>query len=140
MEIIGKVTLRHWRGEELLYEHLFKNLVTNAGLNLAVKRLGGVTADPVVAVAVGDSGTAPSATQAALVGTEITRGAMTFTATGNVLHGEATIGPFTSAVTVRELGIFTAMTSGIMFSRVTPVEFTMDPLDTVDVIWEIDVE
>lgn len=140
ISIKGHVRLRHWRGPVLLETIEHDNLVMNAGLNLAVMRLGGIAANPLASLAVGDGGAAPSATQSALLGTEHGRSNLTLSATGNVLEAVATIGPFASTVVVRELGVFNATASGVMFSRVTPVEVEMEPTDTIDVNWRLEFE
>lgn len=114
-----------------------KNLVVNSGLNLAAKRIAGVAANAIGYIAAGSGTTAPAVGQTALQGTEHSRVALSNSVSGAVITATATIGPFAATKSIGELGIFDDVAAGVMFSRVTPVQFNMDPSDTIAVTWEL---
>lgn len=120
------------------HEQKLKNLVTTVGLTQAAKRIGGVTANAITYIAIGDDATAPAVGQTALVGTELERVLATAAVSGDTLSLTATLGSTLSETkTIREIGTFDAASTGNMFSRVTPISFEMDVGDTLDVTWEL---
>lgn len=139
MKILGTVQLAvRTKNGVLKHQQKLKNLVTSVGLLQAAKRIGGVSADPILYIAIGDDATGPALAQTALQGTELDRVLAVAGASGAVLTLVATIGSGVAApVTVRELGTFDAAAAGNMFSRITPIEFDMDTGDTLDVSWEL---
>lgn len=102
-----------WTDKEVVY-----NTITNAGLAVIAKRLGGITANPITHMAIG-TGT-PSATA---LGTEITTGggeraavtpaSATTTVTDDTVRSVNTF-TFTDTFAITEEGLFNAASSGSM--------------------------
>ena len=102
-----------WTDKEVVY-----NTITNAGLAVIAKRLGGITANPITHMAIG-TGT-PSATA---LGTEITTGggeraavtpaSATTTVTDDSIRCTNTF-TFSNTFAITEEGLFNAASSGTM--------------------------
>jgi hypothetical protein len=120
----------------ILEERNGHNLIVNLGLDLVLSQLAGTTTTPAVYFALGSSTTAVTATQTALVSENVSSGCVRLqagttgqTITLNPLGGHGTL-QFTMTwsatqnpnTTIGEVGVFTASSAGIMFSRflITP--------------------
>lgn len=115
-----------------------RNLVVNAGLNAAMQGLFG-TQVKIIAMGIGSSTTAPAPTQTALVAQLGARLAFDSAASivGAVTTCVRTFAAGVSTGTVTEAGLFSALTGGTMFSRVTFAAIPKTAVDELKVTWTI---
>lgn len=119
------------RHGNILSEQRGHNLVVNLGLDLVLTQLAGTTSTPAVWFALGSSTTTVTATQTTLVSENVSGGCVRLQAgtsgqviTLNPSSGHGVI-QFTMTwsqsqnpnTTIGEVGVFTASSSGVMFSR-----------------------
>lgn len=135
--VAGKYTaiLKRPNGETKIF--FGKNLVVTQGLANIAAQMAASSARPSW-IAIGDSGTAVSATQTALVGSEWQRIAMTATSVANALVLSATITGVVAQRNVQEMGIFTASTGAALFSRFLPAAFDFEVGATLACTWQLE--
>lgn len=115
-----------------------RNLVVDSGKNLMASRLAGGSKNPVSHIAVGSSSQISQETNTALVGTEHERVAGTVTVSDNTFTIAGTFGAgIFSDVTVGEVGLFNAASSGDMLARFTIPVINLAANDTIDISWSI---
>lgn len=117
------------------------NLVVNTGKNWFAKVLAGESFNSMTHMAIGTSSTSASASQTALVGTELGRVAVdSKTRTDNAVAVVATFPAGTGTGTVNEAGIFDASSSGTMLARVVfSGAVTKAADDELQVSWTITI-
>ena len=116
-----------------------RNTVVTVGLEWVILRLA--TAPPAVIshMAFGDSGAAVLMTQTALQGTEpFARKAVTTAIAGAAITYSVSFTHAGATATIREVGLFNALTLGTMLARFLPQEFTIFAGDLVEVAWTLE--
>jgi hypothetical protein len=128
------------REAENVQTQQFSNLVVDSGVNLFRDRIAGTSAAYATHFALGTSATAVSAAQTALIG-EVARDALTstITSTSKAVKFEYYLPAGTAnGSTLREIGLFTQSSGGIMVARAllsTPIVKTV--LVTATFSWTI---
>jgi len=118
--IIGKCEIFNAKTGEKLYEG--KNLVVDTGLNLIWKRMKNNTYDYFTHIGVGTDDTAVTAGDTEL-GTELLRNSISsMVITANSMQTEAQFAETDAVGTWKEVAIFNAASTGIMFNR-TIIDF-----------------
>jgi hypothetical protein len=143
VKIKGKVQLRLFQKDNLIWTYEGANLVTTVGKTTFAQRINGdgpLPARPSY-VAVGTDGTAVAESQTALLAESvvIARTALVGVRTNNVLTYAATIVAGVSAVAVKEMGLFDLNAAGIMYARFLPQAFTFSPGMTLGLSWYLTV-
>jgi hypothetical protein len=117
-----------------------KNLMVSTGKNRAANALIGAAPFLGSYLAFGDDATAPELDQTALVGTEVkTRVLLTPSVLDNIIQQSEIIVHAGAPVTVREMGIFSTLTVGVLVSRWLPTEFTFGTGDEMEFTWTLEV-
>ena len=133
MKIVDKKT-----GKVLLEKH---NRFVTSGLNAIAALLNGESNAIPTHIAVGTSAAAIANSQTALVGTELARVAFdSHVRTGNSIEIIATFGAGIGTGAWEEAGIFSAATSGIMFSRVLTGTYTKRASDVFEIHWTYTIQ
>ena len=122
------------------------NMIVTSGKNAIASRLVGTATAVMSHLAVGQSTTAPVATQTALI-TEFTGGSNTRAAltvaggavSGNQITFSATFVAGNATGPVTEAGIFNASTAGTMLARTTFLVVNKDALDTLTISWIVTI-
>jgi len=122
------------------------NMIVTSGKNAIASRLAGTATAVMSHLAIGQSTTAPVATQTALI-TEFTggpnaRAALTVAGgavSGNQITFTATFGAGNGTGPVTEAGIFNASTAGTMLARTTFLVVNKDALDTLTISWIVTI-
>jgi hypothetical protein len=103
----------NWTGQEVVY-----NTITNTGLALIAKRLGGVAADPITHMGIGTGTPTATALQSEISSgggsrAAVTPASATTTATDDTIRSVKTF-TFTGSFAITEEGLFNAASSGTM--------------------------
>lgn len=124
----------------------FPNVITNKGKNnAAALMLTDITGYKFDWIAIGTVATTAAATQTALAGELTTGGGARKTATGTLVTTTVTNDTaqlevtfsFTASHTIRETGIFTALSSGTMGARQTMSAVSVSSGDSLTVRWKV---
>lgn len=135
-------TVKRLDGSEEMY--VARNVVTDAGRDLGIQRIAGLTANPVQYIAIGDGDAvnpgncaAASTTDTAL-GNELTRAQATVTKTANVgevrLDATFTV-PAGATWSVCESGTFDAASGGTLYSRDTMLVKNLASGESITITW-----
>lgn len=134
LKLKGKVTIYNKTTGKI--DLIKDNIIVNPGLYLLSDRLGANSVDPLSYLAIGDDNTTEAVTDSALY-SEVYREAFTTISSPNqVFKAETTIDGSEAIFTWREMALFNASSSGVMFNRVT-LNYTHVSGDSLNVIWEI---
>ena len=136
--VAGVVTITARHASGLVTRETVRNTITFAGLNLIRDLLRNASSARLTHFAVGTSDTSPAATQTAL-GSEEWRDAITQTQVTNAAFTERLYVPGAQAngVSLTEVGLFTAASDGIMFSRATYSPITKTTALAITFAWAI---
>lgn len=157
MDMKGQLTLRLVDREGRVSEQRFSNRIVTSGRQLVAQLFGGVTAGTppgsVTHMAVGTSATAPADNQAALGAERAPRKPITevvytefdepATGGGSVRRVRATLRAVfdfeeaNGTDPLREAGVFTALTGGVMYNRVVFDAVTKTNAFQLTLLWDI---
>ena len=111
----GKIIITEESGKQ----YVFKNIVTDGFYQLIADNLIGASSDNLTHFGIGTGTTTATGTDTSLVTPSGDREAITYTdSTGAIIHLRATISGADLIYTWKEVGVFTALTAGIMTNRV----------------------
>lgn len=143
--IVGKVKLEIDRANGTYEVFEFYNLVTSAGKAQLALLAGDASATPFTFPAVGTSNTAPAVGQTALTAEITTLGLQRAAATVSRVTTNVTndtlqlvkVWTATGAVTVEEIGIFNAASSGVMLGRALTGTKALSTNDTLTATYQV---
>lgn len=131
----GYVVITDKRGQ-----HTFNNIVTNGFYQLIADVLTGGSSESLTHMGLGTGTTTAAPSNTSLVTPVGVRKEITFTeTTGAVIHLQTIVSGGELLFTWRELGVFTAVTGGIMTNRVN-LNYTHNPGETVTIDYFIQRE
>lgn len=138
MKVKGSIKAVDVRTGKVVFER--HNMFVQTGLNEIAKLVAGQSEATIPAyVAAGTSSTAPSLADAALKGTELGRKALSVVSvTDGSIKYSATFAPGEATGAWEEVGIFSASSGGIMFSRAVTGTYTKGTLDEIQIFWTYD--
>ena len=141
LSIRGKITFKVIRADGTIEVRIIENLVVNYGTALMASLLSGIyTADQIQYLALGTDATAPTVTDTALAAELYRKQSTIELGTGadeNKVTFQSTWTAGTAAGTLREAGLFDAISAGNMFSRSTFADLVISGADTLIATWEI---
>lgn len=135
---IGYVKARVLDSKGRLKEELDlgKNLIVDTGKSgIADQLLASPTIPKPTHMGIGTGTTAPAAANTALVTEVGTRQSLTKSRSGNVVTNVATFGAGVGTGAITEAGIFTAVTAGTLYSRITFSAINKGANDTLELTW-----
>jgi hypothetical protein len=143
LKATGKLTivLRDENGV-IKEEHQHDNLVVTTGLQHIASRMAGTSQGVMSHMEVGESVTAASAGQTALLGGGLTGGRQaldSYVASGATVTAVATFDPGEGSGSLTEAGIFNASSSGTMLCRTVFPVVTKGPSDSMSITWTITI-
>jgi hypothetical protein len=148
VKLIGELSIRHVRGDEVIDEQVIKNLVVSAGKAGVASRINGDGAEAVFThLAIGTGTTAPAAGDTALQA-EITTGGGARAAgtasrvTTTVTNDTAQLvhqWTFTASFAVTEAGILNAASAGTLLARQTFSAINVVSGDKLEITWKVQV-
>lgn len=125
---------------QITLDKRIKNLVVNAGIALIADLLdSGETVNQPSHIACGTSSTAVSATQTALIGTELDRNSATPSNTATTFVMSATFAAGEGTGTWEEAGVFNAASTGTMLCRFLTGTVTKGASDSITVTWTLTI-
>lgn len=137
LKIKGELKIHRISDGKLLVHK--KNLVVDTGLNLIVSRLKDASLNPVSHLAIGEGATAAAAADTALetpVGARKT--VSTVTVSGAAIEIVALFdGATYASSSLREAGIFNALTGGQMISRIVFSSTPLPSTDSLQLTWTL---
>jgi hypothetical protein len=112
------------------------NLIVDTGKQgIADQLLAAPTVPKPTHMGIGTGTTAPAAANTALVTEVGTRQSLTKTRSGNVVTNVATFGAGVGTGAITEAGIFTAVSAGTLYSRITFSAINKGANDTLELTW-----
>lgn len=135
IRVKGHIKAVNTKTGEVVFER--DNMFVQTGVNEITKLVAGSQGAAIPAyVAVGTSSTAVSSADTALKGTELGRKAIATTeVTGASVKYTVTFAAGEATGVWEETGVFSAASSGIMFSRALTGTYTKGALDEIKIFW-----
>lgn len=132
----GHLTLRVWRGAELVEVIEGKNLIVNLGLDAMAAAIGGVVDQVITSFGAGASGTSPTSADTSLTA-PFTKAidTVTYPSTGIVVFTFSMANGEGNGATYQEWGLFT--TAGDLFSRKTSTAIAKSSAIRIEGEWTI---
>lgn len=138
IKLTGDLTLELFRHGVSVQKTEIKNMVVDSGRNLIAKLLIGDSVSP-THIALGSGNTAPVTDQIALVSEIGTRRVFNSSYTIDNVATFVTTFPAGSSASIREAGIFNAITGGDMICRTSFNTIAKTTVDSLVVTWNIRV-